>query len=333
MLSFNAEQAIHLSAGMWVALGALGLPSVALAHAEPLPAMRKPCLAQSIALLYVSDCLTAPTIHREIAHSQPRPSWHCPLFAPIVAPKLDGASQIDFSLIGRGSAFPNTRATGLFRAIPRGLGSPGTNCTGMARVHIKSVETLPEFWDRVWQTLKLAVGTARHPFHTPTIATVEGGQPRARVVVLRHADEGTKTLRFHTDWRTPKVEQLKIDPRMELCFYSPDDRLQVRATGIARLHHQDKFATERWQASALLSRRCYTWPVAPGTSAEVPTSGLSPELEGREPTEEEAAPGFEAFCVVEVEIKEIDALLLVFTGHRRAHWRVDESWNGTWRVP
>lgn len=203
----------------------------------------------------------------------------------------------------------------------------------MARAEVQSVESLPEFWDRVWRTLNLAVGTARHPFHTPTVATVEDGQPRARVVVLRHADENSRTLRFHTDWRTPKVEQLAANPQVELCFYSPDDRLQVRATGIARVHHQNDFATERWQASALLSRRCYTAPTAPGTPVAAPASGLPVELEGREPTEEEAAPGYDAFCVVDIAVTEIDALLLVFTGHRRAQWRAKENWNGTWRIP
>ena len=203
----------------------------------------------------------------------------------------------------------------------------------MARTSVESVETLPAFWDRIWQVLTHAVGTARHPFHTPAVATLEGNQPRVRVVVLRHADSAHLTLRFHTDARTPKVAQMQAGSRVELCFYSPDDRLQVRCAGIARVHHNDEVAEEKWQASALLSRRCYTTPYAPGDLSATPTSGLPADLEGREPTEEEANPGYAAFCVVEVAIQEIDALLLAFTGHRRAKWSAVDEWKGTWLIP
>ena len=73
----------------------------------------------------------------------------------------------------------------------------------------------------------------------------------------------------------------------------------------------------------------------PGTLSEAPTSGLPPELEGTEPTDEQLEPARANFAVLRVTLTEIDWLYLAHTGHVRAQFsRGDDSeWQGRWVSP
>jgi hypothetical protein len=50
----------------------------------------------------------------------------------------------------------------------------------------------------------------------------------------------------------------------------------------------------------------------------------------REPTEQEAEPGFMNFSAVEVTLTRLDVLELEFTGHRRSIFTPTEA---TWALP
>lgn len=197
------------------------------------------------------------------------------------------------------------------------------------------IETLDEAYRAAWEGLEAAVLSAKHPFHLASVATVgPDRRPRSRVVVLRAAFRDPGELRFHTDIRSAKWDEMQRHPSVAWLFYDADARLQVRAEGTVELHTGSDVAEEAWAATRLLSRRCYTAPLAPGTLSSVPTSGLPSELEGREPTEEESAAGRERFGVVVGRVEELDVYSLAFNGHRRAHFvREGEGWRGEWRVP
>lgn len=62
-----------------------------------------------------------------------------------------------------------------------------------------------------------------------SLATVENGKPRVRMILLFRADE--RGIIFHTGKLKDLYKQLQENPEAELCFYSPKTGLQVRVSG------------------------------------------------------------------------------------------------------
>lgn len=67
--------------------------------------------------------------------------------------------------------------------------------------------------------------------HAMTLATVDAaGQPAARIVLLRHADE--RGFSFFTNYLSRKGQELAGQPRAALLFYWPELERQVRIEGV-----------------------------------------------------------------------------------------------------
>ncbi|MCB9267443.1 MAG: pyridoxamine 5'-phosphate oxidase family protein [Lewinellaceae bacterium] len=71
----------------------------------------------------------------------------------------------------------------------------------------------------------------RHPFLYFTLATF-GQYPEARTVVARQVSPGLDIL-FFTDPRSPKVIQIRENPKVSALFYHPKKKLQLRMNGRA----------------------------------------------------------------------------------------------------
>ena len=69
------------------------------------------------------------------------------------------------------------------------------------------------------------------PDRNCSFATVEGDQPRVRILSMCFADE--KGFYFQTESVKALVKQIKQNNRVEICFYDPKTRIMVRATGRA----------------------------------------------------------------------------------------------------
>jgi pyridoxamine 5'-phosphate oxidase len=65
--------------------------------------------------------------------------------------------------------------------------------------------------------------------HAMTLCTAVNNQPYARIVILR--DFGPKGFVFHTNYNSPKAQQLDSNPNVALLFYWKDR--QVRVQGVA----------------------------------------------------------------------------------------------------
>lgn len=198
------------------------------------------------------------------------------------------------------------------------------------------VDDLTEAWEMVANLLVRAGVDRKSQMHTPVISTVgEGGFPEARTVVLRQFDLTARTLRFHTDARSPKIAQMEADSRVSALFYDRDAKVQIRARGKAIIHGEDEVARIAWDSSKAFARRCYLEDPGPSSLSEAATSGLTEELEGREPTPEELDIAFPLFRVVLIHVESLDWLYLSHLGHRRAlfTWRGDGEREATWLVP
>lgn len=189
--------------------------------------------------------------------------------------------------------------------------------------------------DALWQRLVRATRDRRSAWHTPAVASVGAdGRPRARVMVLRGADPSTGTFRLHTDRRVGKVREIDGNPGVALLFYDAAAKLQLRVEGDGEIDADGPAADAAWTATRLLGRRCYTAPVAPGSPADGPVSGLPPHLETREPTLEESESGRPNFAILLVRARSLEFLHLAMTGHVRGRFeRMGDGWEGSFLVP
>lgn len=190
-----------------------------------------------------------------------------------------------------------------------------------------------EILKKIWKNLDLGVIDRNHPFHLPVFGTINDSEPSLRIVVLRRFWRKPPCLAFHTHAGSPKIEQLKNNPKVYWLFYHPEDKFQVRIKGIAGIHADDELTDEQWLATELFSRRCYIGE-APTQVSEKPTSGLPEEFIDRKPREDESETGRANFVVITSTIEEIDCLEMNVRGHRRSlfTWK-DGNLEMQWLTP
>ena len=164
-----------------------------------------------------------------------------------------------------------------------------------------------------------------HPFHSPTIATVNEGTPEKRTVILRKVIPTEGTLIFHTDYRSPKISQLKVNNSLSWLFYDSKSRIQIRVKSLATIHYKDEITFKRWNDSRLESRKCYLVSPAPSTISELSTDGLPENLNNKDLTDENVGDGYENFAVVKNKVTQMDWLFLNHDGHRRAKFIMGEQ--------
>ncbi len=168
-----------------------------------------------------------------------------------------------------------------------------------------------------WQMVGRGVQDRRSAFHTPVLATQSQGGPQARVLVLRAADAQARTLTFHTDTRSAKLMELAADARGALTFYDAARKAQVRMNGMVSVHTGDLLSHQRWVAARPSSLRCFLG-AQPGAISAEPTSGLPPQVEGREPDLAELQIAEPHFAVLQVAVQRLEWLHLHTGGQRRA---------------
>jgi uncharacterized pyridoxamine 5'-phosphate oxidase family protein len=72
-----------------------------------------------------------------------------------------------------------------------------------------------------------------------SLATIEAGEPRVRMVMILRADENG--ILFNTGVNKDLYKQIEANPAVELCFYDPAAQIQVRVHG--------RFAPQRDEAT------------------------------------------------------------------------------------
>ena len=170
----------------------------------------------------------------------------------------------------------------------------------------------------IWNRLVNGAVKSRDPFHTPSVATHSGNDISLRTVVLRKAFPESKELRFHTDTRSKKWQELIVNPSISALFYDAADRIQIRVKGRAILQFNNDITAAAWQKTSLSSRRCYLTIFDPSSFTDHPISGLPEHIEQENFTLEESEIGFNYFGIVSIQVQNIDWLLLHHAGHRRA---------------
>ncbi len=191
---------------------------------------------------------------------------------------------------------------------------------------------LNELEQDCWNRLVTGAIKSRNPFHTPCVATLSKGEVSMRTVVLRKALPEERELRFHTDVRSIKWDDLMINPAISALFYDADARVQLRIKGTAELHHENDITAKAWETTTLSSRKCYLTLHSPSSFTDSSTSGLSEDIEQEKFTLSESEVGYANFGIVSIRVQSIDWLWLNHSGHRRAFFDYEKE-SYQWMIP
>ena len=198
----------------------------------------------------------------------------------------------------------------------------------------ENISTLEDVLTSSWRMLHQGVRNARHPFHKPTLATMDRDKPQVRTVILRGFLERDRELICDCDARSPKVSQIQKNPNVSLLFYHPQEWMQLRLSGTASIHTDDEAAEARWEKVPLRNRINYCAEIPPGSPTDRPTSGLPDFLRNKASKLIEHQQARRNFATIVCRFYQVDWLLLKLTGHMRArfHWE-NNRMNASWVIP
>ena len=201
---------------------------------------------------------------------------------------------------------------------------------------------LPPFYNNLELTfeeikglLKRGVKDRKSSFHYTTLSTVdEKSTPQSRTVILRSFDDENFLINIHSDYRASKVKDIKKNKKISLSFYDDKKKIQLRIRGDA---HIKKSYENSWLKLSNWSRRCYLSENIPGSYEDQPSSGFPEEFSVSSPSNEESKKGIENFCLILIEIKNIEWLYLASQGHRRAIFNINRNdkllVESSWMIP
>ncbi|MEH1873457.1 Npun_F5749 family FMN-dependent PPOX-type flavoprotein [Nostoc sp.] len=157
------------------------------------------------------------------------------------------------------------------------------------------------------------------------LATVQAnGRPANRTLVFRGFLEDTNQLKFITDTRSAKADQIQQQPWAEVCWYFPNTREQFRISGCLTLvssddSHQDLQPARItiWQELSDAARLQFAWP-HPG----------KPRVENPEdfaPAAPDPMQPLPNFCLLLLDPVQLDHLELRGEPQNRRFYRRDEN--------
>jgi hypothetical protein len=172
------------------------------------------------------------------------------------------------------------------------------------------------------------------PFHWPVLGTTAKEGVSLRCVILREFSITDRILICHSDARAEKIREISSSPRVSWLFYHPQKKVQLRISGHATLHADDRFADEQWAAIKPTTRLNYGTVEPPGTPVANPYSGLPDFLLHKVPTLFETEKVRRNFIAIACRFDTMDCLVLQVLGNRRARFDWDETGlNARWLIP
>ncbi|XP_027906532.1 pyridoxine/pyridoxamine 5'-phosphate oxidase 2 [Vigna unguiculata] len=164
-----------------------------------------------------------------------------------------------------------------------------------------------------WKQLLLnALESNAHLKHSSfmQLATIgTNGTPSNRTVVFRGFQDNTDNIQINTDARTRKIEELKLCPSAEICWYFTDSWEQFRINGNVDIidgSNAEPLKLEQrensWFASSLRSRSQYLCP-----NPELPC--LHEQAQPDISLDPSTGP-IDAFCLLILEPHQVDYLNL-----------------------
>ncbi len=196
--------------------------------------------------------------------------------------------------------------------------------------------TLLQVEQLAWKKLVNGSVKKKNGFRTMCVGTIgEDGSTSQRIVVNRKVDEENKTIFFHTDNRSRKMDDLQKDNRISLLFYDARQRIQIVVKARAILHTDDGLANDRWKSTSPQARLGYMTIEAPNTKSTMPTLGYDKKFSEIKPTDDESNAFQKNFTVIACNVYELEFLYLDYSGNRKANFYYKDNvlTDCFWAVP
>ena len=183
----------------------------------------------------------------------------------------------------------------------------------------------------IWSNLLNASEERKHPWRYIQLSTVINEQAFARTVVLRTVNKDQRSIECHTDYRSPKIQHIKQNPKILFLAFNPVSKIQINCFAIAKVHHRTPFAESRWLSNHRNNQLTYA-------NKYPPSSELSSysQLKDNVVTLDEfdAKFAYNNFAVIETKVHQIDYLSLETGKHTRAQFRYEnKQWASKWLAP
>jgi pyridoxamine 5'-phosphate oxidase len=157
------------------------------------------------------------------------------------------------------------------------------------------------------------------------LATIQAnGSPANRTLVFRGFLEDTNQLKFITDNRSAKADQIQQQPWAEICWYFPNTREQFRITGCLTMVSSDDSDQNlqpariaMWQELSDAARLQFAWP-HPGKPRIQESGAFEPPA----PDPVEPVPNF---CLLLLDPVQVDHLELRGEPQNRWLYRRDDQ--------
>ena len=194
---------------------------------------------------------------------------------------------------------------------------------------IKESDSLELALEYALNKLQKAVKKRNDDLHLLNVVTVdEQNRPNTRNVVLRDFSIENLTIRFHTDKRSSKIKDIKLNKDICLIGYDKRAKLQIRIDAEAYSIDDEEILLEIWQKMYPMSRECYRVAKSPGDKIE----SLA-EIKFNDENDSNLV-GFDNFAAIQCNIKSMEILYLSHTSHIRAKYNNDNGiLKGEWLVP
>ena len=194
---------------------------------------------------------------------------------------------------------------------------------------IRESDSLELALENALNKLKRAVKKRNDDLHLLNLVTVDSkNEPNTRNVVLRDFSIENLTVRFHTDKRSSKIEDIRDNKAICLIGYDKKAKLQIRMDADAYTIKDEKILMDIWKKMYPMSRECYRISKSPGDKIE----SLN-EIRFDEDDESNLI-GFDNFVAIQCDIKSLEILYLSSLGHIRAkYYNNNGSLLGEWIIP
>jgi len=190
-------------------------------------------------------------------------------------------------------------------------------------------------FDNIKELLTIGAKDRHHTFHTPVFSNnTQKNLSDSRIIVLRKFDKDTLKLNFHTDYRSPKIIDLKKNNHTSFVFYDFKLKIQLRIKTHSIINNNNDVSKNSWEQTRLSNRKCYLTEKAPSSITSLAEDGIPIYLKGIDPSKDESEKGYNNFTVIENEIQNIDWLYLAYSGHKRLKINFKNSEpTFTWMIP
>ena len=174
-----------------------------------------------------------------------------------------------------------------------------------------------EIYEKIEQSMSNALKNSAHPYRTFSLASLDDKMPSLRTVVLRNFSIDDRFFDFHSDVRSPKINQLKKNNKFSALFYSSQKKIQLRFKGAVKIFHKNSITKQRWENITPSSKRCYMGPFSPSESLEEYHPNIPDDVKFKNPSDQESSVGYNNFVIIRCQFHEIDFLKLKYSGHQR----------------